>query len=158
MLASGVAAGIFAGIAFGGDWRRLSTFTLKLWPVLILALGLRAIGTVVPSSPLELYLVSLLGVAAVAGWNWRVPGALLLAFGTLLNLLVAIVNSGMPYNVVAVAAVGAPPPNDGLHIPLGPTTKLEFLSDVIPVAALRSVFSLRDFLVSLSRFLIPFMC
>src|SRR5438876_776464 len=35
MLASGVAAGIFAGIAFGGDWRRLSTFTLKPWPVLV---------------------------------------------------------------------------------------------------------------------------
>src|SRR5437879_6212704 len=130
MLASGVAAGIFAGIAFGGDWRRLSTFTLKLWPVLILALVLRAIGTVVPSSPLELYLVSLLGVAAVAGWNWRVPGALLLAFGTLLNLLVAIVNSGMPYDVVAVAAVGAPPPNAVRHIHLVPPTKLPDVSDL----------------------------
>ncbi|TMG42453.1 MAG: hypothetical protein E6H91_16975, partial [Chloroflexi bacterium] len=157
MLASGVAAGIFAGIAFGGDWRRLSTFTLKLWPVLVIALALRAIGTVVPSSPLELYLVSLLGVAVVAAWNWRVPGAVLLAFGTFLNLAVAVLNSGMPYDAATVAAVAAQPPNDGLHVPVGPATRLEFLSDVIPVAPIRSVFSLGDFLVGLGGFLIPFM-
>jgi MFS family permease len=157
MLASGIAAGIFAGIAFGGDWRRLSTFTLKLWPLLVVALLLRAIGTVIPTSPLGLYLISLLGVAVVASWNWRVPGAVLLAFGTSLNLLVAVVNSGMPYDALTVAAVGAQPPNDGLHVPLGPSTKLEFLSDVIPVRAIRSVFSLGDFLVGLGGFLIPFM-
>ena len=40
MLASGVLAGIFAGVAFGGDWRRLANFTLGLWPILVLALGL----------------------------------------------------------------------------------------------------------------------
>src|SRR5206468_9829838 len=157
MLASGVAAGIFAGIAFGGDWRRLSTFTLKLWPVLVIALALRVIGTVVPSSPLELYLVSLLGVALVAAWNWRVPGAVLLAFGTFLNLVVAVLNSGMPYDAAMVAVVAGQPPNDGLHVPLGPATRLEFLSDVIPVAPIRSVFSLGDFLVGLGGFLIPFM-
>jgi MFS family permease len=158
MLASGVVAGIIAGVAFGGDWRRLATFSLKLWPLLVLAVGLRLVGTFAfPNAPLALYLASLLGVAVVAGWNWRVPGALLIAVGTSLNLLVVALNSGMPYDPVAVGAVGAPPPNDGLHVLLRADTRLEFLSDVIPVGPVHAVFSLGDFLNALGGFLIPFM-
>jgi MFS family permease len=158
MLASGVAAGIIVGVAFGGDWRRLATFSLKLWPVLVLAVGLRLVGDFAfPDAPLALYLVSLLGVAVVAGWNWRVPGALLIAIGTSLNLLVVAVNSGMPYDPVVAAAVGAPPPNDALHVVLRSGTPLEFLSDVIPVGPIHSVLSLGDFLNALGGFLIPFM-
>jgi MFS family permease len=158
MLASGVAAGIIAGVAFGGDWRRLATFSLKLWPVLVLAVGLRLVGTFAfPDAPLALYLTSLLGVAVVAGWNWRVPGAVLIAVGTSLNLLVVALNSGMPYDPVVAAAVGAPPPNDALHVLLRSDTRVEFLSDVIPVGPIHSVFSLGDFLNALGGFLIPFM-
>ena len=158
MLASGVAAGIIAGVAFGGDWRRLATFSLKLWPVLVLAVTVRFVGDFAfPNAPLALYLASLLGVAVVAGWNWRVPGALLIAIGTSLNLLVVGLNSGMPYNPVVAVAVGAPLPNDALHVLLQPNTRLEFLSDVIPVGPIHSVLSLGDFLNALGGFLIPFM-
>ena len=158
MLASGVAAGIIAGVAFGGDWRRLATFSLKLWPVLVLAVGLRLVGSFAfPDAPLALYLAALLGVAFVAGWNWRVPGALLIAIGTSLNLLVVGLNSGMPYDPVIAAAVGAPLPNDALHVLLRSDTRLEFLSDVIPVGPIHSVLSLGDFLNALGGFLIPFM-
>jgi MFS family permease len=158
MLASGVAAGIIAGVAFGGDWRRLATFNLRLWPVLVLAVGLRLVGTYAfPDAPLALYLVSLIGVAVVAAWNWRVPGALLIAIGTSLNLVVVALNAGMPYDPVVVSAVGAPPPNDALHVLLRPETRLEFLSDVIPIGPIHSVFSLGDFLNALGGFLIPFM-
>src|SRR4029077_12626574 len=158
MLASGVAAGIIAGVAFGGDWRRLATFSLKLWPVLVLAVGLRLVGDFAfPDAPLALYLVSLLGVAVVAGWNWRVPGALLIAIGTSLNLFVVALNSGMPYDPMVAAAVGAPLPNDALHVVLQADTRLEFLSDVIPVGPIHSVLSLGDFLNALGGFLIPFM-
>lgn len=158
MLASGVAAGIIAGVAFGGDWRRLATFNLKLWPVLVLAVVLRLVGDfVLINSPLALYFVSLLGVAIVAGWNWRVPGALLIAAGTLLNLLVAALNLGMPYDPAAVAVAGAPPPTDGLHVPLTSDTRLVFLSDVIPITAIHNVLSLGDFLNAVGGFLIPFM-
>jgi MFS family permease len=158
MLASGVVAGIIAGVAFGGDWRRLATFSLKLWPVLVLAVGLRLVGDFAfPDAPLALYLTSLLGVAVVAGWNWRVPGALLIAIGTSLNLVVVALNSGMPYDPVVAGAVGAPLPNDALHIVLQSDTRLEFLSDVIPVGPIHSVLSLGDFLNALGGFLIPFM-
>lgn len=158
MLASGVVAGIIAGVAFGGDWRRLATFSLKLWPVLVLAVGLRLVGAFAfPDAPLALYLISLLGVAVVACWNWRVPGALLIAVGTSLNLIVAALNAGMPYDPVLAAAVGARPPSDALHVLLRSDTRLEFLSDVIPVGPIHSVFSLGDFLNALGGFLIPFM-
>jgi MFS family permease len=158
MLASGVVAGIIAGVAFGGDWRRLATFSLKLWPVLVLAVGLRLVGAFAfPDAPLALYLISLLGVAVVACWNWRVPGALLIAVGTSLNLIVVALNAGMPYDPVLAVAVGAPPPSDALHVLLRSDTRLEFLSDVIPVGPIHSVLSLGDFLNALGGFLIPFM-
>ena len=158
MLASGVAAGIIAGVAFGGDWRRLATFSLKLWPLLVVAIALRLVGDFAfPDAPLALYLASLLGVAVVAGWNWRVPGALLIAIGTSLNLLVVGLNSGMPYDPLVATAVGAPLPNDALHVLLRTDTRLEFLSDVIPVGPVHSVLSLGDFLNALGGFLIPFM-
>src|SRR5712692_2451456 len=157
MLASGVAAGIIAGVAFGGDWHRLGTFGLKLWPVLVVSLGIRVIGIVFPSTPLALYLLSLSGVAVVAARNWQIPGALLIAVGTLSNLIVGGVNAGMPYDVGAMTAVGAPPPNDSLHIPLTADTRLEFLADIIPVGPIHAVYSLGDFLVGLGGFLIPFL-
>ncbi len=158
MLASGVAAGIIAGVAFGGDWRRLATLNLTLWPILVLAVGLRLIGTYAfPDAPLALYLVSLIGVAIVAASNWRVPGALLIAIGTSLNLVVVALNAGMPYDPVVASAVGAPLPNDALHVVLRPETRLEFLSDVIPIGPIHSVLSLGDFLNALGGFLIPFM-
>ena len=157
MLASGVAAGIIAGVAFGGDWRRLGTFGLKLWPVLVVSLGIRVIGIVFPSTPLVLYLLSLSGVAVVAARNWQIPGAVLIAMGTLSNLIVGGVNAGMPYDIGAMTAVGAPPPNDSFHIPLTANTRLEFLADIIPVGPIHAVYSLGDFLVGLGGFLIPFM-
>ena len=160
MLASGVLAGIFAGVAFGGDWRRLANFTLGLWPVLVVALALRLIAGFIPSS-LLIYTASLLAVAIVAAWNWRIPGAILVVVGTTLNLLVVLLNNGMPYDPTAAAAIGLPPPTDALHVPLSPETRLEFLADVIPVnlvpvSFLHGVFSLGDFLVALGGFLIPF--
>src|SRR5205807_1773064 len=148
MLASGVLAGIFAGVAFGGDWRRLANFTLGLWPILVLALGLRLIAGFVPSS-LLIYAASLLAVAIVAGWNWKIPGAILVVVGTTLNLLVVLLNDGMPYDPTAAAAIGLSLPTDALHVPLTPETRLEFLADVIPVnlfrvSLLRGIFSLGD--------------
>jgi MFS family permease len=158
MLASGVAAGIIVGVVFGGDWRRLATFSLKLWPILVLAVALRLVGDFVGSdAPLALYLASLFGVAVVAAWNWRVPGTLLIAVGTTMNLLVVGLNSGMPYDPVVAATVGAPLPDDALHVLLRPDTRLQFLSDVIPIGPVHTVLSLGDCLNALGGFLIPFM-
>ena len=156
MLVSGVVAGVAAGIAFGGDWRRLATFSLRLWPLLAVAAGLRILGAVIPVAPLEVYLAGLAGVAIVALANWRIPGAALIAVGTALNVLVTVVNSGMPYDAAVTLGVGAALPTDTLHVILGPETQLRFLSDIIPVGVVRGVYSVGDFLIAIGGFLIPF--
>src|SRR5512132_1312276 len=115
MLASGIVAGIVAGIAFGGDWRRLATFSLRWWPVLVAASALRLWTFFLPLSPLEIYVLGFVGVGAVAAANWRLPGAALIAVGTFSNVLVVVLNGGMPYAPEMVRAVGAPIPSDSLH-------------------------------------------
>ena len=157
MLASGVVAGIAAGIAFGGDWRRLSTFTLYLWPLLVIGAGLRLVGFVVPASPLAVYVIGLICIAVVAARNWRLPGAALISVGTFSNVLVVLVNSGMPVDMTVAAEIKALPPPNGLHIELGPGTILPFLSDIIPVGIVPSMYSVGDFLIAFGGFLIPFL-
>ena len=157
MLASGVIAGIAAAVAFGGDWRRLATFSLRFWPLLIVALGIRIVASLSPAAPLSAYLVALLGIAGVAALNWRIPGAILIAAGTAMNILVVALNSGMPYDATTVAAVGAPLPTDSLHALMDSSTRLPLLGDIVPVGVVRSVYSVGDFLIALGGFLIPFM-
>ena len=159
MLLSGVVAGIAAGIAFGGEWRRLSTFTLYLWPLLVIGAGLRLIGFLIPASPLAVYFFGLLCVAVVAARNWRLPGAALISVGTFSNVLVVFLNSGMPYDVPVATAIDALPRESGLYIELGPSTIFPFLADIIPVAFgfFRSMYSVGDFLIGFGGFLIPFL-
>src|SRR6266545_7377244 len=79
MLASGVIAGIAAGVAFGGDWRRLSKFTLRFWPLLVVASGFRLLTVFFPQVSLLIYLLGFIGVGLVAVANWRLPGSSLIA-------------------------------------------------------------------------------
>src|SRR2546425_1007161 len=157
MLVSGIAAGIAAGVAFGGNWHRLGDLSLRFWPLLVLSVAIREIGTLLPKAPLELYVISLTGIATVAAVNWRLPGAALIAVGTAMNIAAVVLNSGMPYDAGLVAAVGATTPTDSLHVVLTSDTRLRFLGDVIPVALIRSVYSVGDFLVAVGGFLIPFL-
>jgi len=160
MLVSGVALGIAAGIAFGGDWRRLSTFTLYLWPLLVIGAGLRLLGFLVPASPLAVYFIGLLSIAVVAARNYRLPGAALISVGTFSNVLVVLLNGGMPYDIALATEIDALP-RTALYVPLGPGTIFPFLSDIIPVGVpvplIRGVYSVGDFLIAFGGFLIPFL-
>ena len=157
MLVSGVLAGIAAGVAFGGDWRRLATFTLRWWPVLVVASALRLWTFFFPDSPLPVYLIGFTGIGLVAAINGRLPGAALIAIGTFANVLVIALNAGMPYDPATVAGVGASVPDDALHVPLKADTRVPFLSDIIPFGLGRAVYSIGDFLIAFGGFLIPFM-
>jgi len=157
MLVSGVVAGIAAGIAFGGDWRRLSTFTLHLWPLLVVGAALRLFGYVVPTSPLAVYFIGLVCIAVVAARNWRLPGAALISVGTFSNVVVVLLNSGMPYDVAVATAINGLPPENGLHIALGPGTIFPFLADIIPVGIVSGMYSVGDVLIAFGGFLIPFL-
>jgi len=156
MLVSGVIAGIAAGVAFGGEWRKLAGFSIRFWPLLLIAFAVRTVASLIPSAPLSAYLVALLGIAMVATLNWRLPGALLIATGTAMNVVVIGLNSGMPYDVATATAVGAPLPTDSLHVSMSDQTILRFLGDIVPVGLVRSVYSVGDFLIALGGFLIPF--
>ncbi|HEY6958197.1 MAG TPA: MFS transporter [Candidatus Limnocylindria bacterium] len=156
MLASGIAAGIAAGLAFGGDWRRLANLQLRWWPLLVVAASLRFATALIPTLALVVYVLGFLGIGIVAARNWRQAGAALIALGTLSNLVVVLANLGMPYDVATAASVAAPIPNDSLHIPISSATHLGFLSDVIPLGFVRSVYSIGDFLIAFGGFLMPF--
>jgi MFS family permease len=157
MLASGVIAGIAAGVAFGGDWRRLSTFALHLWPLLVVASALRLITLPYPHASLLVYVLGYIAIGGVAVANWRLPGSSLIAVGTFMNVLVTLVNSGMPYDLSTVVAVQAPIPDDSLHVLLGSGTRLPLLADVIPFGIVHAVYSVGDCLLAFGGFLIPFM-
>jgi MFS family permease len=157
MLVSGVAVGIALGIAFGGDWRRLATFNLQWWPLLVVAAALRLVTVFEPHAELSVYLLGLAGIGAAAALNWRLAGAALIAIGTAANVLAILVNGGMPYDAVMANAVGAPIPTDGLHVVLTPATHLPFLTDIIPFGVGHAVYSIGDFLIAFGGFLIPFM-
>src|SRR5512133_2081160 len=132
MLVSGVIAGIAAGLAFGGDWRRLATFSLQWWPLLVVASALRLWTSFFPYADFPIYVLGLLGIGLVAAINWRLAGAALIAIGTLSNVLVVLANTGMPYEPATVLAAGAQLPNDSLHVLLTADTRLPFLGDIVP--------------------------
>jgi MFS family permease len=162
MLASGVILGIAAGVAFGGDWRRLSTFTLHLWPLLVAASALRLATLFYSNAELLVYVVGFIGIGTVALANWRLPGSSLIALGTFMNVLVILLNSGMPYDVPTAVSIGVRIPDDALHVVLDPATRLPLLADIIPfaigpLAFTRAVYSVGDFLLAFGGFLIPFM-
>src|SRR5258707_2099521 len=157
MLVSGVIAGIALATAFGGDWRRLGTLSLRFWPLLAVALAIRLAANLTPGAPLGAYVSSLLIIAIVAASNWRLPGANLVALGTAMNIVVVTLNGGMPYDPVTADAIGVPIPTDSLHTVLTAGTRLPFLADIVPVGLARSVYSVGDFMIALGGFLIPFM-
>jgi len=156
MLLSGVLLGIVAGIVIGRDWRRLATLEIRWLPVLVVALGLRAIASLTPTSSFPLYVASITLVAVVGLINWRLPGAVLVMIGSILNLSVTLANGAMPIDPDALGAAGATMPHDGLHRPLDEYTRLALLADIVPWAIVRAVYSFGDFFIALGGFLVPF--
>lgn len=155
MLASGVVLGLLAGLGFGGDWRRLTQVQLRAAILLIPATLLRLAGLVF-GLPLAVYVLAFVLFGVVAGLNYRLRGATVIAIGIALNLLVIAVNGGMPVSAEAAAAAGLHVQNDGLHILLTEWTVLPLLADVLPVAPFRNVYSAGDVLLAIGGFWLPY--
>jgi hypothetical protein len=155
MLLSGVVAGLAFGIAIGRDWHRLERLQINWLPFLVLALIARAVA---PFTPLALAL-DLLGIALTAAFaaaNWRLPGAPLVALGSLLNLTVILVNGAMPVDVEMLGAAGGRLREDALHEPLTDGSGLPILADIIIVPFVRAAYSIGDVLIAIGGFLLPF--
>ena len=117
---------------------------------------MRAVAPLVPSVAFPLYVFALAATTGGAAMNVQLVGAVLVAIGSALNLIVVVVNHGMPVDPDAVMAAGAIMPSDPLHVVQTGATVLNALGDVIPVGAFRAVYSLGDICIAVGGFLVPF--
>jgi hypothetical protein len=153
---SGLVAGFVLGLATGGDWRNLQSFNLKFWPGLVAGVLARAIAPLLGGLALVTSLAGLLLVGLVAILNRALPGAWVIGLGALLNALVTFVNAGMPVDPGALAASGKPVPSDGLHVLIGPDTRLPFLADVLLAPVVNNIYSLGDVALAIGGFWMVF--
>jgi hypothetical protein len=156
MLVSGVVAGFILGLASGGDWRRLGQLDLKLLPALVAAAVSRAVAPFFGELALGISMLGLALIAVVALVNRALPGAWLVALGSMLNLLVISINGGMPVEPGALTSAGKSLPNDGLHVLLAPGTRLGFLADVLLAPIVNNVYSVGDVLLAAGGFWMAF--
>src|SRR6266487_3665806 len=118
-----ILAGVGAGALRGGRLRSLLEAKVHARVVGLVCLGLQGI---VGALALRLALVGLLGVARA---NGQLPGVPLLALGLLANLLVLVLNLGVPVSVDTLhragVAVEQPVPHrpDAKHVIEGPGTR-----------------------------------
>jgi hypothetical protein len=156
MLVSGLLAGLVLGVASGGNWRNLGTLDLRLWPALLAGVVGRAAAPLLGGLALSASIAGLLLVAFVAIVNRAMPGAWLIGLGAILNSAVILVNGGMPVDPRALASSGKAPPSDGLHIILGPDTRLSFLADVLLVPVINNIYSVGDVVLAIGGFWMVF--
>lgn len=156
MLVSGLLAGFVLGLAFGGNWRNLQTFDLRLWPGLLVGVIARAAAPLLGGFALGASVAGFLLVALVALVNRAMSGAWLIAMGSILNAVVTIANAGMPIDPGALAASGKPAPTDGLHMILGPDTRLPPLADVLLVPVINNIYSVGDVALAIGGFWMAF--
>jgi hypothetical protein len=153
-----VLAGIGVGMLRGGKPRSLLEAKVQARPLalallalqaLVGSLALRSVGIPRGVGPILLF-VALVGLLAAARANGQLAGVPLLALGLLANLLVLVLNFGVPVHeqtlVRAGIAVERPLPHrpDAKHVIDGPGTRLAPLGDQFAVRPLRTVVSFGD--------------
>jgi len=156
MLVSGLVAGFIIGVATGGDWRQLQKLELKVWPALFVGAVARVVAPFLGGLALVSSITGLVLVSLVALANRALPGAVLIAVGSLLNVAVISINGGMPIDPGALAASGKPAPADGLHLILGPETRLSFLADVLLAPGINNIYSVGDLVLAIGGFWMAF--
>jgi len=62
----------------------------------------------------------------------------------------------MPVGPGALAIAGVQMPHDALHVVLDASTRLGVLADVIPMAVVRSAYSVGDVFIAIGGFVVPF--
>lgn len=89
-------------------------------------------------------------VAGFLAVNWHLPGMVLAAVGTLLNVLVIAANGAMPVSLPAAENAGIRFREMGIkHEILDAGTRLPWLADVIPVPGLGVLISVGDVVLAM---------
>ncbi|MGH2705392.1 MAG: DUF5317 domain-containing protein [Actinomycetota bacterium] len=160
-----IALGLAAGLARGGSVGNLGRLRLNGTWLAFTALALQA-GTglairLLPGiRPHGLLLVagSYLLVIAFVVRNRRLPGAVLVALGLALNLVVIVGNGAMPVSRAAAEAAGLRSAGEldasVKHRLMDPGTRLRFLGDVIPLPVFRRVVSIGDAVLAAGLFVL----
>jgi hypothetical protein len=153
-----VAAGVGMGMLRGGNPRRLLEAKIQAKPLavallalqaLVGSLALRSVGIPRGAGAVLLF-IALTGLLAAARANGQRPGVPLMALGLLANLLVLVLNLGVPVSEQTLTragiAVERPLPHrpDAKHVVAGPSTRLGPLGDRFAVRPLRTVTSFGD--------------
>ena len=156
MLVSGLVAGFVLGLVSGGNWRNLAKLDLKLWPALLAGVVARTAAPLFGGLALSASIAGLLLVGFVALVNRAMSGAWLIGLGAVLNSVVTFVNGGMPVDPGALTLSGKAPPSDGLHVILGPGTRLPFLADVLLIPVINNIYSIGDVVLAIGGFWMVF--
>ncbi len=131
------------GAASGGSIGSLAQVRLRYeLPVLVL-FGVQAIargriaGTSASSFGLIVWMLSCAALIGILGSEWRRPGIWVVCFGLALNLLVVLLNGGMPVGLGVDTAVTAVAPmvarSMSFYQLAGPGTMWGALGDVVPL-------------------------
>lgn len=162
-------AGLLLGLLFGGKLRRLSRVPLSFFWVVVAGFGVRfaAFGLRASFVPF----LQTLGMALVFAGTLigiRLFGMPLVSLGAFLNFLVVLANGGrMPASAEVAERLGLATIAGHLragfypeYVLMGPSTRLNFLGDIIPYFSLvfRRAFvaSIGDYLLGIGIFLVLF--
>lgn len=153
LVAFTVAAGVVVGCLRGGRLRNLGEIRLRRPALIGVAVASQlALAMVGPNSAARLLLLVAVNAALLAfTWTNRLlPGTGLLLMGFALNAAVITANSGMPVSPSALQAIGEQPATlaQGRHRLLEAGDRFVMLGDVLPVPALRSIYSVGDVAVA----------
>lgn len=140
LLALGV--GVALGLHWGGRIDNVRGWTPVLWEALVGGLALTVLLDLVGWSGWFVTLLSILATGAILAFavlNIRVGGMVLVVAGLGLNLLVTVLNWGMPVSTSALVSAGVVDSSTASGLTLsggrvvGEGARLGFLGDVIPL-------------------------
>jgi hypothetical protein len=158
--------GLVAGLARGGKLSNLGETGFRMPWLVFAGLGIQAAAELSAASfdpklrqggrGIAILALSYVFLIAFVAMNRRAPGALLIGAGLALNLLVIALNGGMPVSASAVRVTGMDL-HDYLarsvkHRPMGPSTLLPFLGDVIPLPFVNKIVSIGDCVIGAGIF------
>lgn len=139
-----VVLGLALGAASGGSIRALDTASLRFeWPVLLLfviqavARG-RIAGAAASRLGVSIWVCSCIALLLLSAADWRQLGIWVVGVGIALNILVVLLNGGMPVAFTSQASAGAAAvsvaPVGGFYQLAGPGTVVGVLGDVLPLS------------------------
>lgn len=165
---AGIVLGVAAGYAVRGRLRHLMANVRFPWVWLVYAVLAAQIflgygraswltGEVKLAILLSSYgvLIAWLIVVAIKHPSWLRAAFVVIASGTLMNVIAIAPNRGIPVSKWAMQVAGATVPSGVAnrfavkHVYAGPDTVLNWLGDVIPVPPLRDVISIGDVVIGL---------